>query len=55
MNAQPKRDSALQNDLLIHECQHGASNRMTGGGTGACFQTAEANGLDEGYADAMAE
>ncbi|KAF8261950.1 Fungalysin metallopeptidase-domain-containing protein [Lactarius quietus] len=51
----PKRDSALQNDVLVHECQHGANNRMTGGGTAACYQTAESSGLDEGYADAMAD
>ncbi|KAF8271082.1 Fungalysin metallopeptidase-domain-containing protein [Lactarius quietus] len=51
----PKRDSALQNDILVHECQHGANNRMTGGGTAACYQTAESSGLDEGYADAMAD
>ncbi|KAI9434966.1 Fungalysin metallopeptidase-domain-containing protein [Lactarius indigo] len=51
----PRRDSALQNDLVIHECQHGASNRMTGGGTARCFQTSESAGVAEGYADAMAE
>ncbi|KAH9020570.1 Fungalysin metallopeptidase-domain-containing protein [Lactarius pseudohatsudake] len=51
----PRRDSALQNDLVIHECQHGASNRMTGGGTARCFQTSESAGVAEGYADAMAD
>ncbi|KAI9439555.1 Fungalysin metallopeptidase-domain-containing protein [Lactarius indigo] len=51
----PRRDSALQNDLVIHECQHGASNRMTGGGTARCFQTSESAGVSEGYADAMAD
>ncbi|KAH9053792.1 Fungalysin metallopeptidase-domain-containing protein [Lactarius vividus] len=51
----PRRDSALQNDLVIHECQHGASNRMTGGGTARCYQTSEAAGVAEGYADAMAD
>jgi len=51
----PNRDSALQNDILVHECQHGASNRMTGGGTAACYQTTESSGLDEGYGDAMAD
>ncbi|KAH9053793.1 metalloprotease [Lactarius vividus] len=51
----PRRDSALQNDLVIHECQHGASNRMTGGGTARCYQTSEAVGVAEGYADAMAD
>jgi extracellular elastinolytic metalloproteinase len=51
----PKRDSALQNDILLHECQHGATNRMTGGGTGHCFQTNKSSALDEGYADAVAD
>ncbi|KAH9173735.1 Fungalysin metallopeptidase-domain-containing protein [Lactarius sanguifluus] len=51
----PRRDSALQNDIIIHECQHGASNRMTGGGTGRCFQTVEAAAVSEGYSDAMAD
>ena len=55
ITTQPKRDSALQNDILVHESQHGASSRMTGGGTAACFQTVQAQGVDEGYADAMAE
>ncbi|KAH8991258.1 Fungalysin metallopeptidase-domain-containing protein [Lactarius akahatsu] len=52
---QPRLDSAIQNDLVIHECQHGASNRMTGGGTARCFQTSESAGVAEGYADAMAD
>ncbi|KAH9037314.1 Fungalysin metallopeptidase-domain-containing protein [Lactarius hengduanensis] len=55
VNFSPRRDSALQNDLVIHECQHGASNRMTGGGTARCFQTSESAGVAEGYADAMAD
>ncbi|KAH9174152.1 Fungalysin metallopeptidase-domain-containing protein [Lactarius sanguifluus] len=55
VNVSPRRDSALQNDLVIHECQHGASNRMTGGGTARCYQTTEAAGVAEGYADAMAD
>ncbi|KAH9029338.1 Fungalysin metallopeptidase-domain-containing protein [Lactarius deliciosus] len=51
----PRRDSALQNDIIIHECQHGESNRMTGGGTARCFQTLEAAAVSEGYSDAMAD
>ncbi|KAH8978806.1 metalloprotease [Lactarius hatsudake] len=51
----PRLESALQNDLVIHECQHGASNRMTGGGTARCYQSSEAAGVAEGYADAMAD
>ena len=30
----PDRDSALENDVIIHEYTHGITNRMTGGGTG---------------------
>ncbi|KAH9020568.1 Fungalysin metallopeptidase-domain-containing protein [Lactarius pseudohatsudake] len=51
----PRRDSALQNEIIIHECQHGATGRMTGGGTARCFQTLEAAAVSEGYSDVMAE
>ncbi|KAI9439559.1 Fungalysin metallopeptidase-domain-containing protein [Lactarius indigo] len=51
----PRQDSALQNDILVHECQHGATNRMTGGGTGRCFQTLESGAVAEGYADGMSD
>ncbi len=54
-NAQPRRDSALQDDLVIHECQHGTTNRMTGGGTARCFQSLEAGAVAEGIADVMSE
>ncbi|KAJ7787664.1 Fungalysin metallopeptidase-domain-containing protein [Mycena olivaceomarginata] len=33
----------------------GLTNRMTGGGTGACLQTTEAGGMGEGWSDAMAD
>ncbi|CAE6434636.1 unnamed protein product [Rhizoctonia solani] len=49
------RDSALQNDIVVHEFTHGVSNRMTGGGTGGCLQATEASGLGEGWSDAMAD
>jgi extracellular elastinolytic metalloproteinase len=39
----------------VHENTHGVSNRMTGGGTGACLQSTEAGGMGEGWSDAMAE
>ncbi|KAJ6626700.1 Fungalysin metallopeptidase-domain-containing protein [Mycena sp. CBHHK59/15] len=51
----PERDGALENDIVVHENTHGISNRMTGGGTGACLQTTEAGGMGEGWSDAMAE
>ncbi|KAH8991254.1 Fungalysin metallopeptidase-domain-containing protein [Lactarius akahatsu] len=49
----PRRDSAFQNEMVIHECQHGANNRMTGGGTARCFGTLESGGVAEGFADAV--
>ncbi|KAH8828201.1 Fungalysin metallopeptidase-domain-containing protein [Flagelloscypha sp. PMI_526] len=51
----PKRDGALENDIVIHEMTHGITNRMTGGGTGRCLQTTEAGGMGEGWSDAMAD
>ena len=51
----PERDGALENDIVVHENTHGISNRLTGGGTGRCLQTAEAGGMGEGWSDAMAE
>ncbi|KAJ3505748.1 hypothetical protein NLJ89_g7254 [Agrocybe chaxingu] len=51
----PGRDGALENDIVIHEMTHGITNRMTGGGTGRCLQTAEAGGMGEGWSDAMAD
>ncbi|KAF8883983.1 Fungalysin metallopeptidase-domain-containing protein [Infundibulicybe gibba] len=51
----PNRDGALENDIIVHEMTHGITNRMTGGGTGACLQTTEAGGMGEGWSDALAE
>ncbi|PSS15399.1 hypothetical protein PHLCEN_2v3275 [Hermanssonia centrifuga] len=51
----PRRDSDLENDIVVHEYTHGITNRMTGGGTATCLQTLEAGGLGEGWSDAMAE
>ncbi|KAF9460264.1 Fungalysin metallopeptidase-domain-containing protein [Collybia nuda] len=51
----PERDGALENDIVTHENTHGLTNRMTGGGTGACLQTLESGGLGEGWSDAMAD
>ncbi|KAH9850436.1 Fungalysin metallopeptidase-domain-containing protein [Lenzites betulinus] len=51
----PRRDGALENDIVVHENTHGITNRMTGGGTGRCLQTTEAGGMGEGWSDANAE
>ena len=55
MGLQPRRDGAMENDIVVHEMTHGITNRMTGGGTGRCLQSTEAAGLGEGWSDAMAE
>lgn len=52
---QPRRDGAMENDIVVHEMTHGITNRMTGGGTGRCLQSIEAAGMGEGWSDAMAE
>ncbi|KAF8638159.1 hypothetical protein AX17_002402 [Amanita inopinata Kibby_2008] len=51
----PRRDGAMENDIVVHELTHGITNRMTGGGTGRCLQATEAAGMGEGWSDAMAE
>ncbi|KAH8983999.1 Fungalysin metallopeptidase-domain-containing protein [Lactarius hatsudake] len=51
----PRRDSAFQNDVVIHECQHGATNRMTGGATARCFGTLESGAVAEAFADAVSD
>ncbi|KAM5541103.1 hypothetical protein V8D89_005236 [Ganoderma adspersum] len=51
----PRRDSSLANDIIVHEYTHGITNRMTGGGTASCLQTWESLGLGEGWSDALAE
>jgi hypothetical protein len=51
----PLRDSAMENDITIHEYQHGVSNRLTGGAANAdCLEEDISSGLDEGWSDAMA-
>ncbi|EJD40773.1 metalloprotease MEP2 [Auricularia subglabra TFB-10046 SS5] len=51
----PRRDGAIENDIVAHENTHGLSNRLTGGGTGRCLQSNEAGGMGEGWSDAFAE
>ncbi|KAH9930441.1 Fungalysin metallopeptidase-domain-containing protein [Epithele typhae] len=42
----PRRDGALENDIVIHENTHGVSNRLT---------STEAGGMGEGWSDSMAD
>ncbi|KAF8705965.1 Fungalysin metallopeptidase (M36), partial [Rhizoctonia solani] len=55
IQATPPRDGALENDIVIHEYTHGLTNRLTGGGTAECLQSIEAQGLGEGWSDAVAD
>ncbi|KAH7101871.1 Fungalysin metallopeptidase-domain-containing protein [Auriculariales sp. MPI-PUGE-AT-0066] len=50
----PERDSALENDTVLHEHTHGIMNRLTGGGTGECLQSDEAGGMGEVWSDSIA-
>ncbi|HEX2683431.1 MAG TPA: M36 family metallopeptidase, partial [Ferruginibacter sp.] len=45
----PFRDGDVDNGVVIHEFSHGTSNRLTGGGSGACLGNAEQMG--EGWSD----
>ncbi|KAJ6789113.1 hypothetical protein PWT90_08947 [Aphanocladium album] len=51
----PKRDSAYDTSVVLHEFTHGVSMRMTGGpdNTG-CLGGTEAGGMGEGWSDFMA-
>ncbi|KAJ1958711.1 hypothetical protein GGI12_004667, partial [Dipsacomyces acuminosporus] len=51
----PRRDSALEQDIVAHEFTHGISNRLTGGPSNTdCLNTLEAGGLGEGWSDIVA-
>ena len=45
----PQKDGDIDNGIVIHEFSHGTSNRLTGGGSGACLGNAEQMG--EGWSD----
>ena len=45
----PNRDGDVDNGVVVHEFGHGISNRLTGGGSGACLGNAEQMG--EGWSD----
>ena len=45
----PNRDGDVDNGIIVHEFGHGISNRLTGGGSGACLGNAEQMG--EGWSD----
>ncbi|KAI9179760.1 hypothetical protein H9P43_005090 [Blastocladiella emersonii ATCC 22665] len=51
----PRRDTALDVPVLVHEYTHGIASRLTGGPSNAnCLGTLESGGLNEGWADTLA-
>ncbi|KAJ3385905.1 Fungalysin/Thermolysin Extracellular metalloproteinase 5 [Lobulomyces angularis] len=51
----PKRDSDLDNGVVIHEYMHGITNRLTGGPkTSNCLTSSESGGMGEGWSDMLA-
>ena len=51
----PQRDGAFDASIVIHECTHGVSNRLTGGPQNTkCLETLEAGGMGEGWSDSFA-
>ncbi|KAI9209321.1 Fungalysin metallopeptidase-domain-containing protein [Polychytrium aggregatum] len=53
--ATPRRDEALDNNIVVHETFHGVSNRLTGGSALAnCLTTTTSMGLGEGWSDMAA-
>ncbi|KAI8827854.1 Fungalysin metallopeptidase-domain-containing protein, partial [Chytriomyces cf. hyalinus JEL632] len=54
-SAQPTRDGAFENDIVIHEMAHGLSTRLTGGPSNAnCLNGGIPGGLGEGWSDTFA-
>ncbi|KAI9595874.1 Fungalysin metallopeptidase-domain-containing protein [Syncephalis fuscata] len=53
--ADPRRDGALENDIMVHEYTHGISNRLTGGPLNTdCLFASESSGMGEGWGDFFA-
>jgi len=49
---EPDRDSALDAEVVFHECAHGVSSRLIGDGYG--LSTVQSRGMAEGWSDFMA-
>ena len=50
--ANPDRDSSLDNAIIIHEYGHGISNRLTGGpANSSALSTNQSRGMGEGWSD----
>ncbi|KAJ1341899.1 hypothetical protein BSLG_010861 [Batrachochytrium salamandrivorans] len=53
--ATPNRTPGLDNSVIVHEYIHGITNRLTGGAAAdSCLKTTEAQGMGEGWSDAIA-
>ncbi|KAK5672985.1 hypothetical protein QVD99_000462 [Batrachochytrium dendrobatidis] len=53
--SRPRRDSGLDNGIVLHELTHGLSTRLTGGPSNSnCLQFTEAGGMGEGWSDIVA-
>ncbi|ORX83846.1 extracellular metallo proteinase 3 [Anaeromyces robustus] len=51
----PEKDSALVNQIMIHEYSHGVTQRITGGpDKTSCLSSDESNALSEGWSDFFA-
>jgi len=51
----PEKDSALVNQIMIHEYSHGVTQRLTGGpDKTSCLSSDESNALSEGWSDFFA-
>uniref|UniRef100_A0A8H7XPU0 Extracellular metalloproteinase n=1 Tax=Psilocybe cubensis TaxID=181762 RepID=A0A8H7XPU0_PSICU len=50
-----RRDTDMDNSMLVHEATHGITNRLTGGGTADCLGSLYSSGLGEGWSDMMAD
>jgi len=52
---EPEKDSALVNQIMIHEYSHGVTQRLTGGpDKTSCLSSDESNALSEGWSDFFA-
>jgi len=51
-NTSPRRDSSMDNGVMIHEYGHGVSNRLTGGPANSnALNNVQSGGMGEGWSD----
>jgi extracellular elastinolytic metalloproteinase len=49
-----RQDGDFDPTVIFHEFGHGVSNRLVGGGTGACLGGSQGGGMGEGWSDFLA-